>query len=74
MSDEATLLHKPAAEVSAEALQRAEEMIEKEEGVQNKFKGWLAAFITTVAVVMSSSSCHDAAAASFAISLARSSA
>jgi TRAP transporter 4TM/12TM fusion protein len=53
MSDEATLLHKPAAGISAEALERAEEMIEREEGVQNKFKGWLAGFVTTVAVVMS---------------------
>jgi len=53
MSEDAALLHKPAPEVSAEALQRAEEMIEREEGVQNKHKGWLAAFVTTVAVVMS---------------------
>src|SRR5882672_2150722 len=53
MSDDATLLHKPAPEISAEALQRAEEMIEREEGVQNKHAGWLAAFVTTVAVVMS---------------------
>ena len=53
MSEDVTLLHKPAPEVSAEALQRAEEMIEKEEGVHNKLSGWLAAFVTTVAVVMS---------------------
>jgi TRAP transporter 4TM/12TM fusion protein len=53
MSEDVTLLHKPAPEVSAEALQRAEEMIEKEEGVHNKFTGWMAAFVTTVAVVMS---------------------
>src|SRR5882672_6120022 len=53
MSDDATLLHKPAPEISAEALERAEEMIEREEGVQNKHAGWLAAFVTTVAVVMS---------------------
>ena len=45
MSEDVTLLHKPAAEVSAEALERAEEMIEREEGVQNKLSGWLAAFI-----------------------------
>ena len=45
---------RPAAEISAEALQRAEEMIEQEEGVQNKHAGWLAAFVTTVAVVMRS--------------------
>ncbi len=53
MSDNATLLHKPAAEISQEALQRAEEMIEREEGVQNKHAGGLAAFVTAVAVVMS---------------------
>jgi len=53
MSEDVTLLHKPAPEVSAEALQRAEQMIEKEEGVHNKLSGWLAAFVTTVAVVMS---------------------
>ena len=29
MSDDATLLHKPAPEISAEALERAEEMIER---------------------------------------------
>jgi hypothetical protein len=48
MSEDATLLHKPAAEVSAEALQRAEEMIERVEGVQNKHKGWIAAFVMAV--------------------------
>ena len=53
MSEDVALLHKPAPEISAEALQRAEEMIEQEEGVQNKLSGWLAGFITTVAVVMS---------------------
>jgi len=53
MSDDAALLHKPAPEISAEALERAEEMIEREEGVQNRHKGWLAAFVTAVAVVMS---------------------
>jgi TRAP transporter 4TM/12TM fusion protein len=53
MSEDVTLLHKPAPEISAEALQRAEEMIEKEEGVHNKLSGWMAAFVTGVAVVMS---------------------
>jgi len=53
MSEDATLLHKPAPEISAEALERAEEMIEREEGVQNKHKGWMAAFVVTVTVVMS---------------------
>ena len=46
MSEDVTLLHQPAAEVSAEALARAEEMIEREEGVQNKHTGWLAALVT----------------------------
>jgi TRAP transporter 4TM/12TM fusion protein len=53
MSEEAVRIHQPAAEVSREALARAEEMIEREEGVQNKLTGWLAAFVATVAVVMS---------------------
>jgi TRAP transporter 4TM/12TM fusion protein len=39
--------------VSAEALKRAEEMIEREEGLHNKLSGWLAALVATVAVVMS---------------------
>ena len=53
MSEDVTLLHQPAKEVSEEALARAEEMIEREEGVHNKLTGRLAAFVTTVAVVMS---------------------
>jgi TRAP transporter 4TM/12TM fusion protein len=53
MSEDVTLLHKPAAEVSAEALERAEAMIEREEGVHNKLSGWLAALVTALAVVMS---------------------
>jgi TRAP transporter 4TM/12TM fusion protein len=53
MSEDVTLLHQPAAEISAEALERAEEMIEREEGVQNRLSGWLAGFVTSVAVVMS---------------------
>ncbi len=53
MSEEIARLHQPAAEVSAEALQRAEEMIEREEGVHNKLTGWLAGLVATVAVVMS---------------------
>jgi TRAP transporter 4TM/12TM fusion protein len=53
MSEDVTLLHQPAAEISAEALQRAEEMIEREEGVHNKLSGFLAGLVTTVAVVMS---------------------
>src|ERR671924_2105084 len=53
MSEEVARIHQPAAEISEEALKRAEEMIEEEEGVQNKFTGAMAAFITAVAVVMS---------------------
>jgi TRAP transporter 4TM/12TM fusion protein len=50
MSEEIARLHQPAREVSAEALARAEEMIEREEGVHNRLTGWLAAFVTAVAV------------------------
>ena len=53
MSDEIARLHQPAAEVSEEALARAEEMIEQEEGVQNRLRGALAVFVSAVAVVMS---------------------
>jgi TRAP transporter 4TM/12TM fusion protein len=42
-----------AASISEEALKKAEALIEEEEGVQNKFTGWIAAFITATAVVMS---------------------
>ncbi len=53
MSEETVRLHQPAAEVSQEALARAEEMIEREEGVHNKLSGRIAAFVATVAVGMS---------------------
>jgi TRAP transporter 4TM/12TM fusion protein len=53
MSEETARLHQPAAEVSAEALERAEAMIEQEEGAHNKLKGWIAGFVTVVAVTMS---------------------
>src|SRR2546422_1922001 len=53
MSEEIARIHQPAAEISEEALKRAEELIEQEEGVQNKFRGRLADFITAVAVLMS---------------------
>ncbi len=53
MSEEITRLHQPSKEVSEAALARAEEMIEREEGIQNKLVGGLAAFVTTVAVAMS---------------------
>src|ERR671931_1249872 len=53
MAEEVARIHQPDAAVSEEALKRAEEMIEQEEGVQNKFTGAMAAFITLTAVVMS---------------------
>jgi TRAP transporter 4TM/12TM fusion protein len=53
MSQESVHIHKPAAEVSEQALARAEEMIEREEGVQNRHRGWLAALVATLLVVMS---------------------
>jgi TRAP transporter 4TM/12TM fusion protein len=53
MSEEVARLHQPAAEVSEEALRRAEEMIEQEEGVHNRFTGWRAAMVGTIAVAMS---------------------
>jgi TRAP transporter 4TM/12TM fusion protein len=42
-----------ASAIDAEKLKKAEEFIEEEEGAANKFTGWMAAFLTTVAVVMS---------------------
>ena len=53
MSEEIARLHQPAAEISAEALKRAEEMIEREEGVQSRHRGWIAGLVLAVAVVMS---------------------
>jgi TRAP transporter 4TM/12TM fusion protein len=53
MSEEVERLHQPAAEVSEEALRRAEEVIEQEEGVHNRFSGWRAAMVGTIAVAMS---------------------
>jgi TRAP transporter 4TM/12TM fusion protein len=53
MSEDIARLHQPAKEISAEALARAEEMIEREEGVQNKLSGRLAIFVAAVAVCSS---------------------
>jgi TRAP transporter 4TM/12TM fusion protein len=53
MSEETLRIHQPAAEVSKEALARAEEVIEREEGVHNKLAGWLSALVAAVAIVMS---------------------
>jgi TRAP transporter 4TM/12TM fusion protein len=47
------LAHEPAAGVSEEALHKAEEFIEAEEGAANKLKGWLGVFVVAVAFVMS---------------------
>ena len=41
----------PAEGISEEALKRAEELIEEEEGVQNRFVGFKAAFIDRKSVV-----------------------
>lgn len=43
----------PDVVVSEEALHKAEEFIEAEEGAANKLKGWLGIFVTMVAFVMS---------------------
>src|SRR3954464_12675050 len=53
MSEEIARIHQPDVAISEEALKRAEEMIEQEEGVQNKFTGVMAVFVTLVAVAMS---------------------
>ena len=41
------------AAISAEALKKAEEFVEEEEGAHNRYRGALAVFITAAAVVMS---------------------
>ncbi len=43
----------PAGAVSDEALHKAEEFVEAEEGAANKLKGWLGVFVAVVAFVMS---------------------
>ena len=40
-------------QISDEALKKAEEFIEEEEGAANRLKGWLGALITVVAIAMS---------------------
>jgi TRAP transporter 4TM/12TM fusion protein len=39
--------------VDAQALKKAEEFIEEEEGRTNKLRGWLGVFVTAVAIIMS---------------------
>ena len=53
MSDHQAERAQLSADIDAAALQKAEEYIEQEEGAANKLKGWLAALVTVVAVVMS---------------------
>jgi TRAP transporter 4TM/12TM fusion protein len=53
MTDHQAERAQPGADIDAAALHKAEEYIEQEEGAANKLKGWLAAFVTLVAVVMS---------------------
>jgi TRAP-type uncharacterized transport system fused permease subunit len=43
----------PLAQLSEEQLRRVEEFVEEEEGAFNRYKGWLAAFLTAVAVATS---------------------
>ena len=42
-----------SADIEAGALAKAEEYIEQEEGAANRLKGWLAVFVTLLAVAMS---------------------
>jgi len=59
MSDKPTLPNASEANlvqevvISEQALQKAEEFIEAEEGAANKLRGWLGVLVTTLAVVMS---------------------
>jgi TRAP transporter 4TM/12TM fusion protein len=53
LSEDIARLHQPSAEVSRDALERAEAMIEREEGVQNRHAGWIAGLVATIAVTMS---------------------
>jgi len=52
-NEHAHLQHPPDAAISEEALARAEEFIEEEEGHANRLKGALGVFITLAAVAMS---------------------
>jgi TRAP transporter 4TM/12TM fusion protein len=53
MSEQARLNQTAEAVVSDEALRKAEQYIEEEEGAANRLAGWLANFVKLVAVVMS---------------------
>jgi TRAP transporter 4TM/12TM fusion protein len=53
MNQQPTLTDTPAPAVSDEALRKAEEFIEEEEGAANRLDGWLGGFIKLMAVIMS---------------------
>ncbi|MFA5913945.1 MAG: C4-dicarboxylate ABC transporter permease, partial [Burkholderiales bacterium] len=53
MSEQTTPAANVEPVISDEALKKAEEFIEEEEGAANKLSGWLAAFVTFTAVAMS---------------------
>jgi TRAP transporter 4TM/12TM fusion protein len=53
MTDQAAAVASEAAVVSDEALQKAQEFIEEEEGASNHLAGWRAAFVTLLAVGVS---------------------
>jgi TRAP transporter 4TM/12TM fusion protein len=53
MTDQAAAVESEAAVVSEEALHRAQEFIEEEEGAANRLTGWAAAFLTLLAVGVS---------------------
>ena len=51
MSDPLQIQATANVEISADALHRAEEYIEEEEGAAHKLKGWMAVFLTAIAVL-----------------------
>ena len=53
MSEHTKRDHTVETVISDEALRKAEEFIEEEEGAANKMSGWLAGFITLAAITMS---------------------
>jgi TRAP transporter 4TM/12TM fusion protein len=53
MNQQSALTDTPVPAVSEEALRRAEEFIEEEEGAANRLDGWLGGFIKLMAIIMS---------------------
>src|SRR6266496_771533 len=53
MTNQAAAVASEAAVVSDEALQKAQEFIEEEEGAANRLAGWRAATVTLLAVAVS---------------------